>query len=168
MAGGIRAVGGGFSIDIQPPLGRLEETFTRLLGGVEDLTPLWEAFWPILSHAEQDRFDSEGFGEWPPLAESTIREKERLGYPDTPLLRTGDLRDSLIDPAQAVHDATARSFTWGSDVDYAVYHQDGGSVEGRPPQRTVLDISVDIRQELEGALLGFMEELYRSSMPVAA
>src|SRR6185312_4618807 len=37
------------------------------------------------------------FPEWAELADSTIAEKERLGYalPDNPLLRTGALRDSI-------------------------------------------------------------------------
>lgn len=36
-------------------------------------------------------------GYWPPLAESTLAEKGRLGYspPDNPLLRTGELKDSI-------------------------------------------------------------------------
>lgn len=38
--------------------------------------------------------------EWPPLAPSTVAEKERLGYtgqvsPTDPLLRTGEMRDSI-------------------------------------------------------------------------
>lgn len=37
-----------------------------------------------------------GFPAWKQLAESTEAEKARLGYPaDAPLLRTGDMRDSI-------------------------------------------------------------------------
>jgi hypothetical protein len=33
---------------------------------------------------------------WPPLAESTIRDKQRHGFPTPkPLLRTGEMRDSV-------------------------------------------------------------------------
>jgi hypothetical protein len=37
------------------------------------------------------------FAEWPALAASTLAEKTRLGYapPDNPLLRTGEMRDSI-------------------------------------------------------------------------
>ncbi|TAL01842.1 MAG: hypothetical protein EPO08_09130 [Rhodospirillaceae bacterium] len=37
------------------------------------------------------------FPAWAPLATSTVEEKTRLGYapPDNPLLRTGELRDSI-------------------------------------------------------------------------
>ncbi len=37
------------------------------------------------------------FSAWEPLAEDTEAEKARLGYPqDAPLLRDGDLRDSIV------------------------------------------------------------------------
>ncbi len=37
------------------------------------------------------------FPAWEPLAQDTEAEKVRLGYPlDAPLLRTGDLRDSIV------------------------------------------------------------------------
>src|SRR5690348_14424850 len=41
---------------------------------------------------------TDGYPTWPPLAERTIRDKERRGYapPDNPLLRTGDMRDSIV------------------------------------------------------------------------
>ena len=42
-----------------------------------------------------------GFSTWAPLAESTIEEKEKLGYvgqvsATDPLLRTGEMRDSIV------------------------------------------------------------------------
>jgi hypothetical protein len=60
--------------------------------------------------------------EWAPLAESTIAEKERLGYvghvsPTDPLLRTGANRDSIaveVDPI-ALEEATGsnrKEFLW--------------------------------------------------------
>lgn len=44
--------------------------------------------------------------QWPPLAASTIAEKQRLGYvnqisPTDPLLRTGDMRESVDAAAEA-------------------------------------------------------------------
>lgn len=42
--------------------------------------------------------EAEGpFAAWSPLAEATMDEREALGYPrDQPLLRTGELRDSVV------------------------------------------------------------------------
>lgn len=55
----------------------------------------------IIQHDAQERIGHYQaavgpFNEWAPLAESTEAEKARLGYPlDAPLLREGDLRDSI-------------------------------------------------------------------------
>jgi phage gpG-like protein len=60
--------------------------------------------------------------DWPPLAESTIAEKQRLGYAvPAPLLREGDLRASIghrIDGLEA---------QVGSDDPKAVWHEFGTS-----------------------------------------
>jgi HK97 gp10 family phage protein len=51
---------------------------------------------PIVVAAAKEMIGHE-HASWPPLAASTIEDKERRGYavPD-PLLRTGDLRDSIV------------------------------------------------------------------------
>ena len=63
------------------------------------------------------------FPEWAPLAERTLMDKERKGYspPDNPLLRTGDLRNSIsskVDGLEAVV---------GSTSEIAPYHEFGTS-----------------------------------------
>lgn len=64
------------------------------------------------------------FAPWAPLADSTVAEKERLGYvgqvsDDDPLLRTGGMRDSIEKNADA-----AEAFV-GSDDDKAVWQELG-------------------------------------------
>lgn len=54
----------------------------------------------LVEMAEKIAEDARGYighdqSDWPPLAESTIKNKERLGQPDAPLLATGALRDSI-------------------------------------------------------------------------
>lgn len=52
----------------------------------------------VTAKAEIGKYQPEvgTFPEWPSLAESTQQERERLGYtPDDPLLRRGDLRDTI-------------------------------------------------------------------------
>lgn len=68
------------------------------------------------------------FPEWPELAESTQAERERLGYtPNDPLLRTGDLRDSIkreVGNLEAVI---------GSESDIAAYQEFGtDKIPARP------------------------------------
>ncbi len=70
---------------------------------------------------------------WRPLAQSTVAEKRRLGYADeendNPLLRTGEMRDSIK------AEASERGFVVGSVDDVMVYQELGTS---RIPPRPVL------------------------------
>lgn len=60
------------------------------------------------------------FPAWADLADSTEREKERLGYPlDAPLLRKGDLRDSYG------HQVSALEAAIGSPLMEAVWQEIG-------------------------------------------
>jgi len=60
--------------------------------------------------------------EWAPLAESTIADKQKLGFPTPkPLLRTGELRDSIRYTVNGNEGAV------GSDLDRAVWQELGTS-----------------------------------------
>lgn len=123
------------------------------------LTPLWERFEREMSQIEAERFDSEGHGEWQPLAESTIRDRARQGYGPGPILqRTKDLRDSLVDPARASR-KTARTMSYGTSVPHARFHQEGGSIPGRPPKRVILDLRVEDRRRLETQMVSWINEI---------
>lgn len=124
-----------------------------------NLSPLWDKFKPVMSAIEQERFDTEGHGQWPALADSTIQDRLKHGYSAGPILqRTRDLADSLIDPNRAAQTGP-RHMIWGTDVAYAHYHQDGGTVAGRPPRREILDIRVDDRRKLEQAQVQWINEI---------
>lgn len=68
------------------------------------------------------------FQDWAPLAESTETEKARLGYPlDAPLLREGDLRDSIE------HEVGALEAVVGSKSEIAAYQEFGtAAIPPRP------------------------------------
>lgn len=60
------------------------------------------------------------FPAWAPLEDSTEAEKARLGYPvDAPLLRTGDLRDSIE------HEVSGLEAVIGSKSEIAEYQEFG-------------------------------------------
>ncbi len=63
------------------------------------------------------------FPEWAELADSTLQEKERLGYspPDNPLLRTGDMRASIKSEVKGLEAVI------GSTDPKSVYHEFGTS-----------------------------------------
>jgi HK97 gp10 family phage protein len=67
------------------------------------------------------------FPAWAPLAESTERQKERMGYAlDAPLLASGDMRESFS------HQVVGLKAVIGSDDPIAVYHETG--TENMPPR----------------------------------
>jgi len=88
--------------------------------------------------------------EWPPLAESTIETKERLGYAvPAPLLRTGDMRDSIeyqVDPAEL-------EMIVGSKELKALW-QEIGTIKMPPPPflRTALFLSEPEAEKIFGDL----------------
>ncbi len=72
----------------------------------------------IVGHYQND---TGPFDPWRDLADSTIADKERKGYapPDNPLLRTGDMRESIT------HDASPTRGIVGSDEDIALWQELG-------------------------------------------
>lgn len=159
MAGPIRVSGGGIvSFTLNPPIEFIEAQTGAFGARLQDMTGLWDRFADTMEQIGVERFGTKGYGEWPPLAESTIKEKAREGFPFGPLIRTGELVDSLTDRERAMR-MLPQSMTWGTDVDYAHFHQDGGSTPGRPPQRKVLDIRVEDRRRLETDMVAWINEV---------
>lgn len=87
------------------------------------------------------------FPAWASLAESTIEEKERLGYapPDNPLLRTGGLQDSIS------HEVENDTATIGSDSEIMVFHEFGTS---KMAMRPVLGPALVRNLEIIRSILG--------------
>lgn len=146
----------------QPPLAFIEAQQGAFRHFLEDLSGLWRRFIPIVSDIEQRWFESEGGGAWPALAESTLARKAALGYSAKPL-RTDDRPESLyrtlVDPNQAARVEASR-LVWETDVPYAHWHQDGGTVPGRPPQRQVIPDPLPLadRRLLESATVSWINE----------
>lgn len=167
MAKFIRA-GGIVDVQLSPPIEFIEEQHGRFRVALNDLTGLWRRFARTMAAIERDRFATEGHGDWPPLAPSTLIEKEREGFPWFPLIRTGRLYESLTDAELAMR-MDPDTMTWGTDVPYAKYHQGfqdeaGAPTEpGRPPVRKVLDLSVSDRRLLETDMVAWLNERARAA-----
>lgn len=103
---------------------RLQEMKTR----AQNLIPAWNElldWW-----AKQNRAHFATRGErwrtpWAPLAESTIAEKTRLGYPLDPLVRTGQMRSHLTGRPLGFERLSQTSVTAGTRLQRAVFHQRG-------------------------------------------
>ncbi|MGI4941773.1 MAG: hypothetical protein ACRYHQ_14630 [Janthinobacterium lividum] len=83
---------------------------------------------------------------WEDLKDSTVAEKERLGYVDVvsatdPLLRTGDLAASIS------HRSDEQSGQVGSDSDIAVY-QEFGTEKGIPPRPFISTAGIQTHEKV--------------------
>lgn len=111
-------------------LERLLERFNRQVNGRISSTMAIVA--ENLVAAVSDRFESAGDGEWPELAESTLRSRRGGGSGAQILVDTGRLAGSIRgDSGADFAEAT-------SDVAYAIYHVTGTS---RMPRRDPFDVS---------------------------
>jgi hypothetical protein len=130
---------------------RQSGAFSRAL--LTEMTMLWESFKPVMSGLEAEMWSSDGRGTWPPLAESTVRQK---GH-STILVDTGALKASLIDPGTAMK-ISGTSAEWGTGIDYARYHQEGTS---KMPMRQVIPdpFPADTRQQLETLQVAWIDLL---------
>lgn len=153
--------GGGVTIEIDPPLDFILAQTGKFQAALLDLEPLWEMVKPIAGQVEEEQFDSKGEGAWPALADSTVREKQQQGWPEDPLVRTGDLKASLVNPGVAA-DTGPRHMVYGTDVDYAQFHQAGTR---KMPQRQVIPdpYRVEDRRKVEGAMVTYINAAARET-----
>jgi phage gpG-like protein len=151
--------GGGVDLVLEPPIPFILRQSGKFRAALEDLNPLWDRFKPLMADFEERVWETGGFGEWPPLAQSTIRQK---GSSEILVGETGDLRRSLTDPNEAA-ETSRTQMVWGTDVTYAEYHQEGGDVAGRPPQREVIPdpFPVEERRKFEAETVNFVNAAAR-------
>lgn len=153
-----RVRGGEVQLVFTPPLKFIAKQSGAFSRGLKNLDRLWNRLVPLIVSIETDQFATAGRGNpWKPLAASTLAEKLRLGYPSDTLVRTGDLRDSLTDPARAKETGPGY-LAWKTDVPYAGFHQEP-SRPGRPPKREVIDITISDRRRFEAAVVGWINEV---------
>lgn len=154
---GARAGAGSVDIVFRPPLEFILRQSAAFRHQLEDLDGLWDRFEPLMSDLEAQQWDSHGFGEWPPLADSTLRQKTSGEL----MVETGALRDSLVDPASAAK-RSARQLEWSTDVPYAGFHQEGGD---DLPQREVIPdpFPVDWRRRFERETVSYVNDAARKT-----
>ena len=128
----------------------------RVLEGIEeraqDLTPAWPAVLRAFRSIVNRAFAMEGSGgePWQPLADSTRRERARLGYGAAhPILeRTGRLvRSLVIGDDGGFAEITPGSLIVGTTVPYFVYHQ-SNKPRRRLPRRAPILLTMDQRHEV--------------------
>jgi phage gpG-like protein len=119
----------------------------------KDLRPAFRKAADILQENAARQFGSAGAygsGGWAPLAPSTVRRKESLGLNNGILQMTYRLRDSLTGKnADRLERINRQSFEFGTQLQYARFHQSGTS---RMPRRRVLETTKSDRKQITRAI----------------
>lgn len=134
-----------------------EQVIQRQLDGLEerlsDMTPAWpsvlRAFRTIMSAAFASEGGSTG-SPWPQLAESTVKQREREGFPGRhPILaRTHTLERALTTEGGAsVVVQLPHYFAVAIDLDYFKYHQ-SNRPRTKLPRRAPINFTQDDKTEL--------------------
>jgi phage gpG-like protein len=115
--------------------------FAELRGRMLNMSPAAAGIGALLVRASQAAFAGEkppgGLVGWAPLAQRTVRERERAGFPGTrPILRrSGNLANSV-----RIHLVEAHNVVVGTDVAYAGVHMTGRKTPTGMPARVFLGI----------------------------
>ena len=87
---------------------------------------IWEIGLGAFTEREARIFDMEGDPAWPPLSDSTVRERELVGYgPDPILQRGGILKQSLTVPELGQRTYVDRHVWLGTMTFYSEAHRTG-------------------------------------------
>jgi phage gpG-like protein len=108
--------------------------FDRMITGVEDVTPAWNEMADDFARMEEERFASQGPG-WVGLSPAYAARKR----PQGPILtRTRRLRSSLTRRPFPVEQLGPQEASFGSNVEYGIYHQQGTP---KMPRRVVVRLT---------------------------
>lgn len=147
---------------------QLSRSLDRWANTVIDATP---AFAQILNHMKEqvsEQFASEGgrgSGGWAELKPETIDFKSRMGYPLEILHRTLALKYSLTakgNPDGGVATVGPNSLVYGTEIEYAIYHQKGAP-NANLPVRKVIDFTEEDRQSMVKILQTYVIEQSRAA-----
>lgn len=116
------------------PIHRLLQGYQEAIG---DATPAFKAMADYqVKTVNRRQFDEQGStetGKWSPLSPPYGRWKARV-RPGRPILVfDGDLRREMTVPGQGIYNVWRSGFTVGTNIDYAIHHQNGTiSMPARP------------------------------------
>lgn len=112
-----------------------------------NLIPAWDALLDWWAAENRKHFTSRGQRwrtPWAPLADSTIAEKTRLGFPLDPLVRTGRMRSHLTGRPLGFERLSQSGVVAGTRLEYAVFHQRGTK---RMPRRALVNAPQVTREQ---------------------
>ena len=139
----------------------VRQLFRRLRDELSDFRPFFDNQGrKILREEFREVFDSEGNGQWAPLAESTLAQKRRMGYPDDILVATGRLKRSYLALRGIRRTKFTLSYRPPADIGYALFHESGTSrMPARPVFGSVVD---DARRRFPTSLRQYVSQTART------
>ncbi len=116
---------------------QISRGMSRLAENVKDLREPFKEVVRLFWQSTEEQIDSaggRGGSSWEALAPSTLERKRRGGFPDTIMVRTGNLRDSLssMGNSSTVEEIGKLSLRLGTDLPYAIYQHQGHGIPARP------------------------------------
>ena len=132
---------------------QFNRSFSRFGENLKDLRQLWPAVIVELRAIVKEQFAGRGIGpsgQWQPLSEAYRKWKEKK-FPGQPLLvRSGDTIKSLTtNTAHTINRPLPDSLTFGTKLNYPVFHQRGGK---RLPRRPIFDLNETQKERLVKAI----------------
>jgi len=135
---------------------QLQRSFATWGASISDFSEPFEQIAEGLQTDNMLNMVSEGtlYGPWPPLAESTIKNRVRKGYGSGPMLiNSGDLAQSLAGGAGSVKEIGPLQMSLGTEVAYAKYLHFGTS---RMPARKLIGLVWNRKQMIVRTLGDFV------------
>jgi phage gpG-like protein len=136
----------GFDVD-QRGAGKAAVDLHRMGERGSDVRRVSEKVRSVYRRSEERRFDTQGQGGWPPLAESTRARKQQQGL-DPRILRATEMLYRSLTSVRArgqVDERAPSEFRFGTTLPYARFHETGKGV----PQRKLIDLQPSERREID-------------------
>lgn len=142
-------------------LRRMSLDLVKMAAAATDLTPVWPQVGAYLSRMTRVQFATRGRRggkPWKPLAPSTRAEKARLGWPRSPLVRTGELKNAYVGRPMEIEVYRPHSVRLGSNLDKARWQHYGTWRNGKPhiPARKIVIFTKEDIDHIEGLIKKFL------------
>lgn len=99
-----------------------------------------------------------GATKWKRLSAPYASWKQQQVGDEPILVFKGTMRAAMINPNSL--QITPRRLKYEPDVpDYAILHQEGGEIEGRPPQRKMVQLPMEVRHSWDAIFVSWLNDL---------